>query len=69
MSESNDDLKRVKSWALALWSVAGLTTPLLARDLSTLGRTVEKAAVGWSRFLVSVVSAWPMGKAINSTRP
>ena len=54
---------------MELWSVAGLAAPLLARDLSTVGRTVEKAAVSWSRVLVSVVSAWPMGKAMNSTRP
>jgi len=49
--------------------VAGLEAPLLARDLSTVGWTVEKAAVRWSRVLVSVVPAWPMGKTINSTRP
>ena len=54
---------------MVLWSVAGLATLLLARDLSTLGRTVEKAAVRWSRVLVSVIPAWPMGKAINYTRP
>ena len=55
---------------LALWSVAGLAAPMLARDLSAIGRTVEKAeAVSWSRVLVSVVPAWPMGKAMNSTRP
>jgi len=29
--------------------VAGLEAPLLARDLYTVGRTVEKAAVRWSR--------------------
>jgi hypothetical protein len=30
---------------------------------------VEKAAVSWSRVLVSVVPAWRMGKEISSTRP
>ncbi len=44
--DSNSDLNRVKSWAFALWSVAGLEMPLLVRDLSTEGQTVEKAAVG-----------------------
>jgi len=43
--------------------------PLVARDLSTDGRTVEEAAVRWSKVLVSVVPAWPIGKATNSTRP
>ncbi len=52
-----------------MWSVAGLKVPLLARDLSTVGWTVEKAAVSYSRVLVSVVPAWPMGKAMNSTLP
>jgi len=54
---------------MALCSVAWLAAPLPARDLSTLGRTVEKAEVRWSRVLVSVVPAWPMGKAMSSTRP
>ncbi len=49
--------------------MAGLKAPLLPRDLSTVGRTVEKAAVSCSRVLVSVVPAWPMGKAMNSTLP
>ena len=53
---------------MALWSVARLEAPLLARDLSTVGRTVEKAAVRCSRAIVSVVPAWPMGEAMNSTR-
>ncbi len=30
---------------------------------------MEKAAVRWSRVVVSVVPAWPIGKATNSTRP
>jgi hypothetical protein len=55
--ESRSDLNRVKSWALALWSVSGLEMPQLARDLSIGGRTVEKAAVRWSCVLVSVVPA------------
>ncbi len=67
--DSSSDLNIVESWAFALWSMAGLGMPLLARDLSTKGRTVEKAAVRWSRVLVSVVSALPIGKTTNSTRP
>jgi hypothetical protein len=65
--ESRSVLNMMKSWAFALWSVAGLEMPLLARELSTKGRTVEKAAVRWSRVLVSVVPAWSIGKATNST--
>ncbi len=57
VTESNNDLNRAKLWAFALWSVAGLEMPLLARDLSTDDRTMEKAAVRWSRVLVSVVTA------------
>ena len=45
--ESSSDLNRVKSWAFALWSLAGLEVHMLARELSTYGRTVEKAAVRW----------------------
>ena len=67
--ESRSDLNRVKSWDFALWFVAGLKMPLLARDRSTEGLTVEKAAVRWSRVLMSVVPAWPMGTATNSTLP
>ena len=67
--ESKSDLNRVKSWAFTLWSVAGLEMLLLAHDLSTEGRTVAKATVRWSRVLVSVVTAWPIGKAKNFTRP
>ena len=47
--DSSNDLNRVTSWAFALWSVARLEVPLLVRDLSSEGRTVEKAAVRWSR--------------------
>ena len=53
---------------MALWSVAGIEAPLLASDLSTVNRTVEKAAMRWYRVLVGVVPAWPIGKAMNSTR-
>ena len=67
--DSSSDLNMVKSWAFALWSMAGLGMPLLARALSNEGRTVEKAAVRWFRVLVSVVPAWPIGKTTNSTRP
>ena len=57
VSESSSDLNRVQSWVHTLWSVAGLVAPLLARDLSTVGRTVEKASVSWYRVRVSVVPA------------
>jgi hypothetical protein len=67
--ESKNDFNMLQSWVLALCSVAGLAAPLLVRVLSTFGRTVEKAAVRWSRVLVSVVPAWSIGKAIKSTRP
>ncbi len=67
--ESSSDLNMVKSWAFALWSVAGQDAPLLARDLSADGRTVKMAAVRWSRVLVSVVPEWPIGKATNSNLP
>ena len=40
-----------------MWSVEGLAAPMLASDLYTVSRTVEKAAVSWSRVLVSVVPA------------
>ncbi len=69
VSKASSDLNRVLSWFLALWSMAGLKAPLLARDLSTVGRTVEKVAVRCSRVLVSVVPVWPIGKTTNSTLP
>jgi hypothetical protein len=37
--------------------MAGLKMPLLALACSTWGRTVDKAAVRWSRVVVSVCSA------------
>ena len=43
--------------------------PLLALAWSALGRTVWKAAVKWSRVLVSAVPACPMVMATNSTLP
>ena len=52
-----------------LESVVGCEVPMLALVWSTLGRTVENAAVRWSRVLMSVVLACPMGMATNSTRP
>ena len=55
--ESKRDLNMMKSWAFPLWSVAGLEMSLVARELSTEGRTVEKAAVRWSGVLVSVIPA------------
>ena len=58
-----------KSWLMALESVVGCDVPLLALTWSCLGRTVEKAAVRWSRVLVRVVPAWPMGMATNYTLP
>ncbi len=62
-------MNRALSWALALWSMAGNESPLLVLDLSVIGRTVEKAVVSLFRVLVSVVPAWPTGKAMNSTLP
>jgi len=59
--DSSSDLNRVKSWTFALWSVARLEMHEMVRDLSTHGRTVEKAAVRLSRVLVSVVPACPIG--------
>jgi hypothetical protein len=44
-------------------------SPLMVRDLSAVGRTVEKAVVRWSRVLVSVVPACPIGNAMKSTLP
>ena len=41
--------------------------PLLALVGSVLGRTVEKAVTRWVSVLVSVIPAWPIGKAMNST--
>ena len=55
--ESNNDWNMVKPWAFALRSMAGMNMPVLARDLSTDGRTVEKASVRLFRVLVGVVSA------------
>ena len=49
--------------------MAGNESPLLVLELPVIGRTVEKAVVSWWRVLVSVVPAWPMGKAMNSTLP
>ena len=46
----------------------GARCALLARDLFTDGRTVEKAAVRCSRVLMSVAPAWPIGRAMSSTR-
>ena len=67
--ESSSDLIKVTSWAFALWSVAGLEVPLLAREFSTDGRTMEKAAVRWFRVLISVVPARPIEKVTSSTLP
>ena len=52
-----------------MWSAAELEAPMLDRDLSAVGRTVEKAVVRWSRVLKSVIPEGPMGKVMNSTRP
>ncbi len=67
--ESTDDLNRPKSWILALWAMVGSVSPLLALDCSTRGRTMEKAAVRWSRAALSAVPAISIGKATNFTRP
>ena len=47
----------------------GSVEPLLALVGSVLGRTVEKAVTSWVNVLVSVIPAWPIGKAMNSTCP
>jgi len=47
----------------------GCDVPLLAIAWSTLRRTVEKAAVRWSRVLVSVVPACLMKMATDFTLP
>jgi hypothetical protein len=69
VSELSKDLNKFKLWILELWSVAGLEAPLLARAFSIVWRTVKKAAVKWSRVLVSVLPAWQMGKAKISSVP
>jgi hypothetical protein len=58
-----------KSWVFALRSMAGLEMPPLACDLSTEGRTVEKAAVRLFKVLVSVVPTWPIGKYGDELHP
>ena len=54
---------------MALEAVLGSDVLLLALVWYILGRTVENAAMRWSRVLVSVVLACPMGMATKSTRP
>jgi hypothetical protein len=44
-------------------------TPSLVLGLPVIGRTEEKEVVSWCKVRVRVVPAWPMGKAMNSTRP
>ncbi len=43
--ECNSDLNRMKSWALAVWSIVGLVVSLLALGVSSRGRTAEKMVV------------------------
>ncbi len=50
-------------------SMVGWVVPVLALAWSASWRAVEKAAVRWTRVLESVVPAWPMGIATNSTLP
>ena len=69
VSESSSDLNMVKSWALAVWSIRELVAILLARVCSMFGRTVEEAAVRYSRVFVMVMPAWPMEKTMISNRP
>ena len=52
VSEYSIDLNMFLSSVMALLSVTGLAALLLARDLSTVGRTVEKAVMSWYRVLV-----------------
>ena len=66
--ESNNDLNRMLSWALAVWSISGMRLNLLALVGSTWGRMVEKAAARWVRVAVGVVPEFPIGNATNSTR-
>ena len=54
---------------MAVESVMACGVPLLALAWSTRGRTVEKAAVMWSRVLVSVVPACPMEMTTNYALP
>jgi hypothetical protein len=49
--------------------MVGWVVPVLALTWSADGRAVEKAAVRWARVLETVVPAWPMGIATNSTLP
>ncbi len=43
----------------------GSVMPLLALVGSALGRTVEKAVTRWVSVFVSVILAWPIGKAMG----
>ena len=54
---------------MAFNSVMVCVVPLMALVWSVLGRTVENAAVRWSRILVSVVLACPMGMLTKSPPP
>ena len=47
----------------------GCGVPLMALAWSTRERTVEKAAVRWTRVLESSVPVWPMGIVMKSTLP
>jgi len=69
VSASNIDLNMRQFGLLALESVSGCEVPSRVLVRSGLGRTVENAAVRWSRVLLSVVPACPMGMATNSTHP
>ena len=69
VSEANSDFNRWFSWLLALESVSGSLTPLLALACSPWGRTMESAAVRCSRVLCSVVLACPKEMATSSTLP
>ncbi len=69
VSASNIDLNKRWSCLLASESAVGCGVPLMALAWSTCGRTVEKTAVRWSRVLVSMVPAYPMGMATDSTLP
>ena len=53
--ESSDDRKKMVSWVLAMLSVVGSRMPRLALDLSTEGRTAERAEVKLLRVLSEVV--------------
>ena len=62
-------LKRKESWVLAVVSVSGLSTSLLALLRSISGLVADRACVRWRSVSLRVVPAWPTGMATNITFP